>query len=104
MIRSQNSSIVLLFTCLMAPAISRSTPPESSPAMLLRQGWAIQASPDVHETGAAISTPGFKARNWYPATLPSTVLSALVKDRAYPEPVHRHEPAIGSWNHLPHLQ
>ena len=54
--------------------------------MLLRQGWAIQASSDVQETGAAISTPGFKARDWYPATLPSTVFSALVKDRVYPDP------------------
>ena len=54
--------------------------------MLLRQGWAIQVSSDVQETGAAISTPGFKARDWYPATLPSTVFSALVKDRVYPDP------------------
>ena len=30
------------------------------------------------ETGAAISTPGFKARDWYPATLPSTVFSVPV--------------------------
>ena len=36
--------------------------------------------------GAAISTVGFSTREWYPATLPSTVLSALVEDKVYPDP------------------
>ncbi len=81
-------SIFFLIACLMASAIARAAQPEGagSPSMLLRQGWAIQSSADVHETGEAISTPGFKARDWYPATLPSTVLSALVKDRVYADP------------------
>jgi exo-1,4-beta-D-glucosaminidase len=88
MIRFQNAPSFFLITCLISFASVVATPPEGagSPAMLLRQDWAIQASSDVHETGAAISTPGFKARGWYPATLPSTVLSALVKDEVYPDP------------------
>ncbi len=52
----------------------------------LRQGWAIQSSADVHESGAILSTPAYTPRNWYTATLPSTVLSALVKARVYPDP------------------
>ena len=58
----------------------------SSDQMFLRQGWAIQSSLEVLESGATISTPGYQTRHWYPATLPSTVLSALVKDRIYPNP------------------
>jgi exo-1,4-beta-D-glucosaminidase len=54
--------------------------------MLLRDGWAIQASTDVREGGPALSTPGFKTRNWYRATLPSTVLNALVLEHSYPDP------------------
>ena len=86
--RIQNLSILCLITGLTASAVARAAPPESagSAVMLLRQGWSIQASADVHETGAAISTPGFKVQDWYAATLPSTVLSALVEDRLYPDP------------------
>ncbi len=86
--RLQKSSLYFLVTCLIAIAIARAAQPEGtgSPSMLLREGWAIQSSADVHETGGAISTPGFKARDWYPATLPSTVLSTLVKDRVYADP------------------
>ena len=58
----------------------------AAPAMLLRQGWAIQSSDEVHATGDAISKPSFPARDWYAATVPSTVLSALVEDRVYPDP------------------
>ena len=53
---------------------------------ILRQGWAIQSSADVRDSGATISTAGYEPRGWYPATLPSTVLSALVADQVYPDP------------------
>jgi len=58
----------------------------SSPEILLREHWAIQSSADVPDAGGTISTPGYKPRDWYKATLPSTVLSALVHDRVYPDP------------------
>ncbi len=54
--------------------------------IFLRQNWSIQSSSELRDGGAAISKPGFPARDWYPATLPSTVLSALVADRVYPDP------------------
>jgi exo-1,4-beta-D-glucosaminidase len=58
----------------------------ASDKTLLRKGWAIQSSTDVRETGAALSVPGFSTRGWYDATMPSTVLSALVQNRVYPDP------------------
>jgi exo-1,4-beta-D-glucosaminidase len=54
--------------------------------MLLRENWAIQSSDEVHATGAAISTPGFKAREWYRATVPTTVFSALVEQHVFLDP------------------
>lgn len=54
--------------------------------MPIRQDWAIQSSADVPESGAVLSTPAYTPRNWYSATLPSTVLSALVSARVYPDP------------------
>jgi exo-1,4-beta-D-glucosaminidase len=58
----------------------------AAPKTLLRQGWAIQSSADVRETGAVLSTPAFQPRGWYRATLPSTVLSALIASHVYPDP------------------
>ena len=58
----------------------------SDSRMLLRDGWTIQSSDDVHERGEVLSTPAFKPRGWYRATLPSTVMSALVQNRVYPDP------------------
>jgi exo-1,4-beta-D-glucosaminidase len=77
---------VLLVACAVAPAVAAASEGGGSPAILLRKGWAIQASSEVTESGASISTPGFQARDWYPATVPSTVLSALVEAHVYPDP------------------
>ncbi|HEX3745997.1 MAG TPA: glycoside hydrolase family 2 protein [Bryobacteraceae bacterium] len=68
--------------------LASAAPPQSAAArsMLLRQGWEIQSSDTVRDSGAALSTPDFSARGWYSATVPTTVLSALVADRVYPDP------------------
>jgi hypothetical protein len=54
--------------------------------MPLRQGWSIQPSADVRENGETLSGTGFKSRNWYRATVPSTVFGALVQNHVYPDP------------------
>jgi exo-1,4-beta-D-glucosaminidase len=58
----------------------------SGASILLREGWAIQSSADVKEAGPVISMPGFDVGDWYPATLPSTVLNALVHNGVYLDP------------------
>jgi len=72
---------LLAFTCAAAvlPAA-----PESK--LLLRQGWAIQSSAEVRETGAALSAPGFRPRGWTETTMPTTVFSALSAAKKYPDP------------------
>ena len=42
--------------------------------------------PDVRENGEALSSTGYKTRNWYRATVPSTVFGALVQSHVYPDP------------------
>src|SRR5579859_8140525 len=73
----------VLISCVCASAAAQSNNPES---LLLRENWFIQSSSEVHAQGAAISTVGYSTQGWYPATLPSTVLSALVEDKVYPDP------------------
>ncbi|MGA3017944.1 MAG: sugar-binding domain-containing protein [Bryobacteraceae bacterium] len=55
-------------------------------SMPLRQGWMIRSSAGMTESGAVLSTTSYKADGWHNATLPSTVLSALVRDKVYPDP------------------
>ena len=59
----------------------------SEARVLLRQNWAIQSSAEVLENGAALSVAGFHpSRAWVPATVPTTVFSALVAAHVYPDP------------------
>src|SRR5690348_394358 len=57
----------------------------ASPEIILRQNWSVASSADARDGGAVISLPGYATRDWYPATVPTTVLSALVKYQVYPE-------------------
>ena len=83
-------SVVVILGLLLNSlfSVAATAPPEGngSSQLQLRENWFIQPSTDVHADGAAISTVGFSTRDWYPATLPSTVLSALVEDKVYPDP------------------
>jgi exo-1,4-beta-D-glucosaminidase len=54
----------------------------------LQQGWAIQSSCKVESQGDVISTAAFKAIGWYPTSVPSTVVAALVANKVYPDPYY----------------
>jgi len=54
----------------------------------LKQNWTIQSSAQVKERGEVLSTEGFKPAGWHPATVPTTVLAALVEDQTYPDPYY----------------
>jgi exo-1,4-beta-D-glucosaminidase len=59
-----------------------------SEEILLKENWTIQSSRDIKGEGQTISAPGYKPENWYPATMPSTVLGALVGNKVYPDPYY----------------
>ena len=75
--------IIVFFVGTPAASSQKATDPGTT---VLRDNWFIQPSADVHAHGEAISSVGFSTRDWYPATLPSTVLSALVEDKVYSDP------------------
>jgi len=79
------SAVVLRVISVVAAAAAAAEGSAAS-RVLLRQDWAIQSSADVRENGAVLSSPAFKPRGWYRATLPSTLLSALVQNGVYPDP------------------
>ncbi|MCY0932059.1 exo-beta-D-glucosaminidase [Streptomyces sp. H27-H1] len=49
-------------------------------------GYAIQSAAQVHDTAAAVSTPGYPTPGWHRAGPRSTVLAALVADGTHPDP------------------
>src|SRR5579863_757954 len=54
--------------------------------LTLRDGWSLQTSAKVEAKGEVISTPQFAPKGWHEATVPTTVVSALVKDKTLPDP------------------
>lgn len=73
---------LLLAVLFAQPAAAQEMPLRS----MLTAGWRIQSSARVAATGDSISTAQFKVTDWYPASVPTTVLAALVADRVYPDP------------------
>ncbi|HKA00501.1 MAG TPA: glycoside hydrolase family 2 TIM barrel-domain containing protein, partial [Candidatus Solibacter sp.] len=82
--------LLLLLVCSAAfAAVSAETAQAVEPSnnkMLFRQGWTIQSSADFRESGATLSTVGFRPTGWYTAPARSTVFSALVAAKKYPDP------------------
>jgi exo-1,4-beta-D-glucosaminidase len=71
----------------MSGALSVGGPQGATPARLeLARGWTIQSSAQVGAGGAVISRPGFATPGWYQATVPSTVVGALVAAGVYRDP------------------
>jgi exo-1,4-beta-D-glucosaminidase len=54
----------------------------------LRDGWALQSSARATATPEALSQPGFDTSGWHRASVPTTVVSALVADGTYPDPYY----------------
>src|SRR5260370_27443780 len=52
----------------------------------LREGWTLQTSLKVDANGEAISKANFVPHGWHQATVPTTVVAALVKDKTLPDP------------------
>jgi mannosylglycoprotein endo-beta-mannosidase len=65
------------------------------PALILAQtdlqaihGWQMQDSAKVTGAGETISMTKFEPQGWYKATVPGTVLTTLVDNGVYPEPLY----------------
>ena len=52
----------------------------------LGEGWTIESSAKVAVTGEALSQPGASTQGWHRASVPATVVSALVADGTFPDP------------------
>lgn len=66
-------------------AAARSNPPRP---VVLDSGWQLQDVAKASEPGAQIASSQFNPSGWYSATVPGTVLTTLVNNGVYPEPLY----------------
>ncbi len=89
--RLKNAPRALLASATLACALVACRPapaPEPLPETTreLRDGWRLASSAEVAAGGAEISRPGFDASGWTAATVPTTVLAALVASGEIEDP------------------
>ena len=81
------SLLVLLLFFVQASFAQASSPRrQGNDRFSLGEGWKLQSSAKVDQKGDVISTAGFVPKGWYPATVPTTVVAAMVKEKIYPDP------------------
>src|ERR1700734_1258458 len=54
----------------------------------IASGWQLQDSAKVPDVGAAVSTKSYQPTAWVAATVPGTVLTSMVNNGIYPEPLY----------------
>ena len=82
--------VVILFVLtqfLLASCLFAQDKPSPEAKLALHDGWSLQTSAKVEAKGEAISTPQFTPKGWHEATVPTTVVAALVKDKTFPDPL-----------------
>jgi hypothetical protein len=65
--------------------MAKTAPPEP---LVLASGWQLQDAAKVPQAGNAVAIAGFNTGGWYTATVPGTVLTTLVNNHVYPEPLY----------------
>ena len=83
---NQRVALLCLLLYALGWTVGAGEPPASGGRQSLAGGWRLQSSVLVPDDGKMISSAGYAPREWFPTTVPSTVLSALVKNGIYPDP------------------
>ena len=60
---------------------------QTSSKLRLADGWMLQSSSKVDQSGETLSKAGFQPKGWYPVSVTTTVVSALVKHKVLPDPM-----------------
>lgn len=80
----KNKILSVLFLFFILGSISAAIPDKKK--IFLKENWCLKSSYLVKEDGKKISSGEFRPKNWYKINIPTTVLTALVKNGAYPDP------------------
>ncbi|MGH9535981.1 MAG: glycoside hydrolase family 2 protein, partial [Terriglobales bacterium] len=84
--RSAGMALLRRFACV-ALGVGIFAPLASGQTVFRRlTHWKIQSAAHFSAGGAAVARPGFATAGWFPARVPGTVVSNLVRDKIYPNP------------------
>jgi exo-1,4-beta-D-glucosaminidase len=78
----------LFLTAVIVLVLGVAIPVSAQQTLPLRDHWALQSSAQVKGAGDVISTAAFNPKGWYPVSVPTTVLAALVRNHVYPDPFY----------------
>jgi hypothetical protein len=81
-------SVAMLSLAVLPLASAHAAGPSSASPITLDHGWQLQYASRVSQTPARIAAPGFVAAGWLTATVPGTVLTTLVNNHLFPEPLY----------------
>jgi exo-1,4-beta-D-glucosaminidase len=90
-LRTLMLAVCLTFSMLLPATEAQEKVPSAasnSAKLELNGGWMLQSSRKVDQSGEALSKPGFEPKGWYTVTVPTTVVSALVKHKVFPDPTY----------------
>jgi hypothetical protein len=80
-----NKSLYLLITFVVLISTHLNA---ISASIQLVSDWKLQDLSKTPNPPSAVSQPGFDTKNWIQATVPGTVLSSLINNRIYPDPLY----------------
>jgi hypothetical protein len=69
-------------------AEARGGPPAAMPGPVEVGGWQLSDAARITEPGDSLSQASYVPTGWHRATVPGTVLTSLVDDGVYPEPLY----------------
>jgi exo-1,4-beta-D-glucosaminidase len=80
---------ICLITCFVPAIVAQPQSPTSETTSAIKsEGWRLQSSAVITETGEALSAPNFQVNGWHAALVPGTVIGSLVNDKTLPDPYY----------------
>ena len=84
--RTRNRGVKSAACSVLLCAVAAFASPDKS--IPISSGWLLQDAAKVPQSGEVISSASFQPAGWHRATVPGTVLTSLVNDGTYPEPLY----------------
>jgi exo-1,4-beta-D-glucosaminidase len=82
-------AIAAIFAASLLWSTAATAQSPDTATLALNTNWQIQSSARIiGGGGSAISQAGFPSPEWYPATVPTTIVAALVDDKIYSDPYY----------------
>ncbi|ADV83491.1 glycoside hydrolase family 2 protein [Terriglobus saanensis] len=86
-LRQKANNVILKNLAMLAALLSLATAKAQQSDQLIG-GWQMQDATQVSASASAVASAKFTADGWYTATVPGTVLTTLVNNKVYPEPLY----------------